>query len=129
MKSWLISNVDTNANLMQKTLSGGRLNTLGAWQALDSWCWKNDQFYTKTKTLSTGKVQIYPNPSTGNCFFKVNASVNCRYQILNFMGQECVSGVISPVNGEHSIHLNAGNYIVIFEGQWGREQHKLIVIE
>ncbi len=129
MKSWLLSHVDTNANLMQKTLSGGRLNTLGAWQDLDSWCWKNDQFYTRTKTLSHGKVQIYPNPSTGNCFFKVNASVNCRYQILNFMGQECISGVISPLNGEHSIHLNAGNYIVIFEGQWGREQHKLIVIE
>ena len=40
-----------------------------------------------------------------------------------------MSGEFSMDGGEEMIHLTAGNYVVVFEGQWGREEQKLIVIE
>lgn len=129
MKSWVLQKVDTNSSLMAKTVSGGRLNTLGAWQTLDSWCWKNDQFYTQTKSMNKSNVQIYPNPNSGNCHFKFISKGICRFVILNFLGQPCMSGEFSMDGGEEMIHLPAGNYVVVFEGQWGREEQKLIVIE
>ena len=129
MKQWVMMNVDTNASLWSKTLSGGRLNTLGAWQNLDSWCWKNDPQYTNTRAFVQNKIKIFPNPNSGSCLIKLNSPGIFRYQILNFMGQEYKSGTISSANDEQLIQLKTGNYIVILEGQWGREEHKLIVIE
>ncbi len=129
MKSWILNRVDTNSSLKSTTFSGGRLNTLGAWQALDSWCWKNDPIYTRTKTVKSKHFKLFPNPTSGNCYLESNFPGEFSYKVVNLLGQSMCEGKNFHGKAEIQLNLLPGNYVIYFEGQWGREEEKLLVLD
>ena len=129
MKGWMLSKVDTNANLMTKTLSGGRLNTLGMWQAMDSWCWKHDGSYTNLPNLKKATVMIFPNPNQGRFTVFSNLIGETRLHIYDLLGKLIYDNVVFEGNSEIKTRLAPGNYVVVFEGQGLKLQELLVVLD
>lgn len=128
MKDWMLSKVDTNANLMTKTLSGGRLNTLGMWQAMDSWCWKHDGSYTNLPNLKMATVKIFPNPNQGRFTVFSNLKGETSLQIYDLLGKLIYSNLVFEGNSEIETRLAPGNYVVVFEGQGAKLQELLVIL-
>ncbi len=129
MRHWMLSKVDTNNSLMSKTYSGGRLNTLGMWQAMDSWCWKNDVSYTKINTFSNSSFHFYPNPNRGKFTIISNFKEQIGLKIYDMMGKLIYSKVVFEGNDEILAPLIAGNYVVVFEGQGSEHREFMVVLD
>ncbi len=129
MKGWMLSKVDTNSNLMSKTYSGGRLNTLGMWQAMDSWCWKHDVNYTKVKTVSKTFIYCYPNPNHGNFNIFSLANEQIELKIYDMMGKLIHRTTVFDSSREINAQLVAGNYVVVFEGQGIAHRELMVVLD
>ena len=129
MKLWLLTKVDTNANLRTKTFSGGRLNTLGMWQAMDSWCWKNDPNYTKVADLRMSTVKLFPNPNHGRFNIFSNLKGETHVKIFDMLGKLIDQKVVFEGNSEIASTLAAGNYVVVFEGQGTKREELLVVLD
>lgn len=89
---WMLNGAYKSGAFSNLNVAGGRLDVLGMWQQMDSWCWKHDNLYTSVKKLDAQNsvFRIFPNPSSGNftISFK-NLGGDVKISLLNLLGQ-CV---------------------------------------
>ena len=121
--------VDTNNSLMSKTLSGGRLNTLGMWQAMDSWCWKHDSVYSQVNNFDNFKIKFFPNPNNGKFTVFSNLKGQASLEIYDIVGHLIYNAVVFEGNTEMNVPLASGNYVVVFEGQKRQRRELLMVLD
>jgi hypothetical protein len=129
VKLWMLSMVDTNNSLTSKTLSGGRLNTLGMWQAMDSWCWKHDSFYSQVNHFDDFKIKFFPNPNNGKFTVFSNIKGQASLAIYDIVGHLIYNTAVFEGNTEINIPLASGNYVVVFEGQKRQHRELLVVLD
>jgi hypothetical protein len=67
MREWILTSVEKNASLSNKTLTGGVLQSHAAWKKMDDWCMKNEPTYN-TLDLAPKQPVLFPNPSTSAGF-------------------------------------------------------------
>lgn len=77
---------------------------------------------TSVRTISREKVDVYPNPITGNSFTVKVTSANkgAKYELYNMTGQMLQSGVLS-VNGKVELETAypTGNYLIKLRTRYG----------
>ena len=67
MREWILTSVEKNASLSNKTLTGGVLQSHAAWKKMDDWCMKHEPTYN-TLDLAPKQPVLFPNPSTSAGF-------------------------------------------------------------
>ncbi len=134
MKSFLLSSVDLIPDLMDKTVSGGRLNVNKAVQTLNNYC---ESLHNNSQTsYQLSLINLFPNPAVKNVTIKGTLPVvaESKLYFYNMLGQEVKVvdiGASSLRNFEFSIDLsdlNSGVYFVYLNQNYNNsEKIKLIL--
>lgn len=67
MRRWILGSVEKNASLSSKTVTGGVLQTFGAWSKMDAWCMANEPTYHDSEERLM-PLMLYPNPGDGHTY-------------------------------------------------------------
>jgi hypothetical protein len=92
MRGWILGSVEKNSSLTNKTVTGGVLQSYGAWTKMDAWCMANEPTYTDDNIQWVPPI-LLPNPSSGEgCVFMGSASELLGLTLLDAAGRVVYKG-------------------------------------
>lgn len=92
MRGWILGSVEKNASLTNKTVTGGVLQTLGAWTKMDAWCMAKEPTYSNN-TLQWFRPVLVPNPSDGaGCMFYSAEPLKMELRLRDAAGRQVFAG-------------------------------------
>jgi hypothetical protein len=95
MRGWILSSVETNASLSSKTVTGGVLQSYGAWTKMDAWCMANEPTYSAEHPQGVGLILpiLLPNPASGEgCTFLGSESLSLELTLFDGAGRLIFTG-------------------------------------
>jgi hypothetical protein len=114
MRGWILGSVEKNASLTSKTVTGGVLQTLGAWTKMDAWCMANEPTYSNN-TVQWLKPVLLPNPSDGGgCMFYSAEPLKLTLKLMDASGRQVFTG--SAMTNE-SIQFNQKLSVGVYHWQ------------
>ncbi|MFM7639433.1 MAG: S8 family peptidase [Bacteroidota bacterium] len=92
MRGWILGSVEQNSSLAAKTVTGGVLQTYGAWTKMDAWCTLHEPTYS-TNGAEAVSLVMYPNPTDGrSCVFLGTQPGVLSLRLLDAVGREVWRG-------------------------------------
>ena len=95
MRGWILSSVETNASLSSKTVTGGVLQSYGAWTKMDAWCMAKEPTYSAEHPQGVGLILpiLLPNPASGEgCTFLGSESLSLELTLFDGAGRVIFTG-------------------------------------
>ncbi len=111
MRGWILGSVEVNASLTNKTVTGGVLQSYGAWTKMDAWCMAKEPTYAD-ESIQWVRPVLLPNPSSGDgCMFMGSASELMELTLFDGAGRLVFSGeVMTNERVQFAEPLGAGIY-------------------
>jgi hypothetical protein len=111
MRGWILSSVEKNSSLTAKTVTGGVLQTHGAWTKMDAWCMANEPTYADDN-IQWARPILLPNPASGEgCVFMGPEQLSLVLTLLDNMGRVVYTGqAMTNERVQFSEKLTAGVY-------------------
>ncbi len=92
MRGWILGSVEQNSSLAAKTVTGGVLQTYGAWIKMDAWCTLHEPTYS-TNGAEAVSLAMYPNPTDGrSCVFLGAQPGVLSLRLVDAVGREVWRG-------------------------------------
>ncbi|MFM8996149.1 MAG: S8 family serine peptidase, partial [Bacteroidota bacterium] len=92
MRGWILGSVEQNSSLAAKTVTGGVLQSYGAWTKMDAWCTLHEPTYS-TNGAEAVSLVMYPNPTDGrSCVFLGTQPGVLSLRLLDAVGREVWRG-------------------------------------
>lgn len=111
MRGWILNSVEKNSSLTAKTVSGGVLQTHGAYIKMDAWCMANEPTYA-AENINWVRPVLFPNPSSGDGFVFVGVEqLQLNLTLLDATGRGVFSKqIMTNERIQFDVALAAGVY-------------------
>jgi hypothetical protein len=111
MRGWILGSVEKNASLTSKTVTGGVLQTFGAWSKMDAWCMANEPTYNDSQERWI-PLMLYPNPGDGHsCAFQGPEGMKFNAILCDATGRMLWQGTfVSNQEVTTNVALSSGCY-------------------
>ena len=125
MRSWILTSVETNSTLKNRSVTGGVLQSFNAWKKMDAWCTLYEPTYGAEDVVAAQPV-LFPNPGTVPSFqLAYPISMQLEVEIYDVSGRVLWKGN-RPTNETIEIPQSLAKGIYILVLKWGNKSTRLI---